>query len=157
MLGPGVLQMGPCKNCQRGNRSGDRRIATGEEQCIECLRRGKWWNLAPLSIAKWGRLEERKQKTRAAAIAASESHTRFLKEVAQIEREQSEMVESELKNVEELEAEEAPMARDIESSVAAGVTMSSDEPIVDPSLWAEWPTIEFPEIGETPSGVSGSS
>ena len=112
-LGMATLSKRSCKRCEgipqlchSGNDS---------DRCVECVRAGVDCDLSPINVLKWKRLEERRKRLRRERSEAMARLIRLDKETESIKEDQERMVQKEIKNIQELEAEEAAT---IESNVS---------------------------------------
>ena len=68
LLGPGIEVMRPCKNYTRASRS--YRVSKGSTKCINCVRTREAYNLAPINLNKWRRLEKERKRLRVMLVEA---------------------------------------------------------------------------------------
>jgi len=102
--------MRTCKHCADRNRPEKCRVGAQSMKCVECIRTGYQCDLAPFSTEQWLRLKrQRKQKSMEAREALAK-WSRLQAEVDQLERKEQELVEGELRNIADLEADEATSA-----------------------------------------------
>ena len=112
-----------CKRCEDTPQlchSGD-----GSDRCVECVRVGLDCDLSPINIPKWKRLEERRKRLRKERSEAMARVMRMDKEIESIEEDQERMVQKELKNIQDLEVEEAAT---VESNVSLDAFDSMELP-----------------------------
>ena len=82
------------------------RISEGFNKCLECIRKTKPCDLAPVDIAQWRRLEGQRRQLKEELEQSIAKQSRLLNQINQIKSTQQAMVETELCNIEILEREE---------------------------------------------------
>ncbi len=95
-----------CRNYLKANRPEKYKVSGSSDRCVEYARLGYACDLAPFSPAKWARIEQQRILKAAEAKEALARFTRLQAEVEVLEKRKLEMVEGELRNIEELEQEE---------------------------------------------------
>ena len=95
-----------CKNCEKSYTPEKYKLGGASGRCIECARKGRSCNLTPFSPSTWARIRQQKKEKSAEAKEALARFTRLQAEVTALESKELELVEGELKNIEEVEADE---------------------------------------------------
>ena len=150
-----VLKLGMAslskRSCGRCSSSPLNLCHTGEDsdRCVECVRAGVDCDLSPINVPKWKRLEERRKRLRKERSEAMARLMRLDKEIESIEENQERMVQRELRNIQELEVEEAALA------TAGSEAPSSLFDGFDLPEGFDWSA--FPTSHETPVEAPGSS
>ena len=110
-LGIDVLAMRPCSHCTRLMKAC--KIANESNKCLECVRLSYAYDLAPLNIDRYRRLEKQRKKLKAklhATIVKQQAKVvkqqRLIQQLKFVENEQQIMMNVELQNVKELSQEE---------------------------------------------------
>lgn len=101
-----VDPMRVCRNCENAHSPEKCKVGGSSDRCIECARKGRSCDLAPFSPARWARIREQKEAKKKMADEALARFMRYNKEVTALEKQEREMVEGELKNIEEVEVDE---------------------------------------------------
>ena len=95
-----------CKNCDKANRPEKCKVGGSSDRCVECARVGYSCDLAPFSPARWARIEKKRQEKAKEFKETFAKLNRLQVEVEALEKQKLEMVEGELRNIEEVEADE---------------------------------------------------
>ncbi len=95
-----------CQNCDKARSPEKCKVGGASNRCIECARKGRSCDLAPFSPARWARIREQKEEKKKKADEALACFMRYNKEVSALKKQEREMVEGELKNIDEVEADE---------------------------------------------------
>ena len=127
-------------------------MSEGSNKCVECVSAAVPCNLAPLDTKKWKRLEERRRKLKIESREARAKWHRLKKQIDLLKEQQQEMVDAELRNIEELKQEEFQATLLPLNSVIDVVS----EQIVLPTVSDDWSLTSFAPVDETPSITFGS-
>ena len=127
-------------------------MSEGSNKCVECVSVAVPCDLTPLDTKKWKRLKERRRKLKIESREARVKWHRLKKQIDLLKEQQQEMVDAELRNIEELEQEKFQ------------ATLLSLNPVVDVvskqivlfTVSGGWSLTSFASVDETPSIVSGS-
>ena len=102
--------------------------SNGSDRCVEYIRVGVDYDLSPINILKWKRLEERRKRLRKERSEAMARLIRLDKEIESIKEDQERMVQKELKNIQDLEVEEA-------TTIESNVSLDAFDGIELPAGW----------------------
>ena len=144
--------MRPCSLCVKGNKQC--LVGVGSERCSNCIINGRKCDLV-ISVTEMRRVEKARRDVRSEIRATVAKLARLQAQEDRIEEEKKKLVERELQNIEELEADErsdraAPSSEDFLFDV------SSESFEVPEGLEGfDWPA--FPISHETAAEAPGSS
>ena len=149
-----IVPMRVCKNCDKANRPEKCKVGGSSDRCVECARAGYSCDLAPFSPARWARVQrQRDAKLAEWKAAQKETHARMSRlatELEALERVQREMVEGELRNIDEVEADEQSAIPDSNDFL---IDVSSEQVEIPADF--DWTALV--DVGGIVAGGSGSS
>ena len=124
-----------CKNCERSNTPDLCKVGGASDKCVECARKSYPCDLAPFSPARWARIRRQRDAKLQEWKDAQARVTRIAAELGLLEREEREMVEGELQNIEEVERDEQNAGPDKSPSVDDFLFDLSSEQVQLPDNW----------------------
>ena len=104
-----VRAMRVCRNCEKSGTSDRCKIGKDSDRCLECVRKACSCNLAPFSAAQWSRVQRQRAEKSSQVKETLSKLLRLQKELEALEQKSAHMVEDELRNITDLEEEEATM------------------------------------------------
>ena len=150
---PGLceLAMRACSNCQKAAKSDKCKLSERSDKCVECVRSNYDCDLAPFNPVKWRRLEAQRHKLQAEFEEAFARMGRIQKQIKFLETKRKEMVEAELQNIDDLEADEkVPPSPSLPNDLLVDV---QSEELELPEGFADWLDFSAGTVAE----ASGSS
>ena len=104
---PTGVAMRPCSNCIRAGRPDQYKVGGSSNKCLDCVRCGySNYDLAPFSPVRWTRLQKQRDQKLIEYKNMIAKSNRLLRKVELLEKQQREMVEGEMKNIDDLDLEE---------------------------------------------------
>ena len=122
------------------------------DRCAECVAQARKCDLAP-SPGEWDRIEKERKRVFAQVSETMAKASRLQKQLESLEKRKQELVERELRNIEELERDEHAAAPDPNDLL---FNMSSDSFVV-PEGFGGFDWSPFPTSHETAAEAPGSS
>jgi len=101
-----TVPMRVCKNCDKANRPKKCKVGGSSDYYVECARVSYSCNLAPFSPTRWARIEKKRQEKAKEFKETFVKLNRLQVEVKALEKQKLKIVEGELRNIEEVKADE---------------------------------------------------
>ena len=144
------VAMRPCNNCRRLGKTC--LVGVESDRCAECVAQARKCDLAP-SPGEWDRIEKERKRVFAQVSETMAKASRLQKQLESLEKRKQELVERELRNIEELERDEHAAAPDPNDLL---FNVSSDSFVV-PEDFGGFDWSPFPTSHETAAEAPGSS
>ena len=100
------LAMRMCRCCESSRTPEKCKLGEDSNKCLECIRKAVNCNLAPFSPVRWARIQRQRAEKSQQLKESLSKVVRLQRELELLERKQSEMVEDEMQNISEIEAED---------------------------------------------------
>ena len=143
-----------CKNCSSSFVPKPCRIAEGSEKCVACVNSGRPCNLASFDTVRWRRLKKKRKRLKTELKKSYAKQQRLLRQIDFVEKKQQVMVDGELRNIEELEHEEA-LAEGLLFDFTFLIDVASEQLVLFVG-WEDWSVLPDGTVAEK-SGSSQSS